>query len=591
MYFHIDTSNGVSKNFQRHAYQLLEDASVTLVHYMGDNSIAVDFAHRNAVHSNASYARTCPSAMEKLKLLCKSDFANIVYKKETASLYSGSVKMQSQIPRNMKQLCNLRYQQLQQSRISKDDLFNLHEIAYDVSGYVWKIFTFPDLVCIFGLKEILDEFDKVLQLEHSSQLLSYDTTFQLGDFYVSTLLFRHIVFKEQPCIPAMFLIHERKLTETHRFMFQECLVRIPYLKKATCPIVTDNEKAIVNVIHDVLFNIPHVLCWNHLIHDVRYWLQKHAAPSADIATYIGDVRSLFHSPTEEMYNNKFSATQRTWDAQFEQYYIKEIHSNINSIGRWRLEELGIYNPYSGVTNNQSESMNRVIKDLQGWKEAPLDCIVLALHQLQAYYYNEIQRGFIGIGEYHIAKPYASLRVDASLPIEYIPACSPEEIVTFIKDKDYIKSTHFSDTVKCINEDEKEKKGFSSIYARAQLIVSNLAVTFDAKLHVFNVKGLSGEVRVVSLFPTEKCSCPALNICCHIIAAKLSIGINFTEKPSKRNLTLLRKKTRALCDKKSGRKKPRRKDVDCEYTSKYKVMREKKYNFCIQFTKHVQEAVL
>jgi len=27
MYFHIDTSNGVSKNFQRHAYQLLEDAS------------------------------------------------------------------------------------------------------------------------------------------------------------------------------------------------------------------------------------------------------------------------------------------------------------------------------------------------------------------------------------------------------------------------------------------------------------------------------------------------------------------------------------------------------------------------------------
>ena len=110
--------------------------------------------------------------MEKLKSLCKSDYANIVYKKEIASIYSDPVKMQSQIPRNMKQLRNLRYQQLQQSRISKDDLFNLHEIAYDVSDYVWKIFTFPDLVCIFGLKEILDKFDKVLQLKHSSQLLS-----------------------------------------------------------------------------------------------------------------------------------------------------------------------------------------------------------------------------------------------------------------------------------------------------------------------------------------------------------------------------------------------------------------------------------
>ena len=117
----------------------------------------------------------------------------------------------------MKQLRNLRYQQLQQSRISKDDLYNLHKIAYDVSGFVWKIITFPALVCIFGLKEILEEFDKVLQPEHGSQFLSYDTTFQLGDFYVSTLLFRHIVFKEQPCIPAMFLIHERKLMETHSF--------------------------------------------------------------------------------------------------------------------------------------------------------------------------------------------------------------------------------------------------------------------------------------------------------------------------------------------------------------------------------------
>ena len=209
-------------------------------------------------------------------------------------------------------------------------------------------------------------------------------------------------------------------------------------------------------------------------------------------------------------------------------------------------------------------MNRVIKDLQGWKEAPLDCIVLALHQLQAYYYNEIRRGFTGIGEYHIAKPYASLKVDDPLQVDY----SSEDIVTFIKDKDCIKCTHTSDTVKSINADEKEKNGFSSIYARAQLIVSNLAVTFDAKLHVFNAKGLSGEVRVVSPFYMEKCSCPASNICCHIIAAKLSIGIYSIEKPNKINLTQLWKKMRALCDKKSGRKKPSQKDVDCEYTSKY-----------------------
>ena len=48
-------------------------------------------------------------------------------------------------PRNMKQLRNLHHKQLQLSRISHDDMYNLHEIAYDIPGYIHKIITFPDL--------------------------------------------------------------------------------------------------------------------------------------------------------------------------------------------------------------------------------------------------------------------------------------------------------------------------------------------------------------------------------------------------------------------------------------------------------------
>ena len=55
----------------------------------------------------------------------------------------------------------------------------------------------------------------------------------------------------------------------------------------------------------------------------------------------------------------------------------------------------ICNPYSGVANNQAEGFNRVIKDFQSWKEAPLDSFVLALFQLQAYYGNEIKRVLAG----------------------------------------------------------------------------------------------------------------------------------------------------------------------------------------------------
>ena len=81
----------------------------------------------------------------------------------------------------MKQLRNLHHKQLQLSRISHDDMYNLHE-------YFWiypQDHNFPDLVCV---------------------------------------------------IPTMLLIHERKFANTHR---QD----IPAICKAKYPLVIDREQA------------------------------------------------------------------------------------------------------------------------------------------------------------------------------------------------------------------------------------------------------------------------------------------------------------------------------------------------------------
>ena len=99
----------------------------------------------------------------------------------------------------------------------------------------------------------------------------------------------------------------------------------------------------------------------------------------------------------EEYNKHLLEFSKTWDPTFEQYFKKEIHPLVpDHIGRWKLESLQLYNSYSGVTNNQSEGFNTVMKQFQAWKEAPVDCFILALYQLQSYYSNEIQRGFAGM---------------------------------------------------------------------------------------------------------------------------------------------------------------------------------------------------
>ena len=66
---------------------------------------------------------------------------------------------------------------------------------------------------------MLDELRKVLYFDTIEQCLSNDRTFQLGDFYVSALIFRHIIFRENPCMPALFLIHERKFQQHHEIFF------------------------------------------------------------------------------------------------------------------------------------------------------------------------------------------------------------------------------------------------------------------------------------------------------------------------------------------------------------------------------------
>jgi len=99
-------------------------------------------------------------------------------------------------PRNPKQVSNLQAKERQLIHFTHDVLYNLHKIAYDLDGYVSKIVTFPDLLVICRLKHILAELNRIISVTTKPPiLLSYDTTFKLGDFYVSPFLFHHVLFE------------------------------------------------------------------------------------------------------------------------------------------------------------------------------------------------------------------------------------------------------------------------------------------------------------------------------------------------------------------------------------------------------------
>ena len=77
--------------------------------------------------------------------------------------------------------------------------------------------TRENLCMVIGLPEVVKDFVEVHKGEMPT--VYYDTTFNMGDFYISTLLYRHSLFEGCPVIPLLMLVHERHTTESHQLLF------------------------------------------------------------------------------------------------------------------------------------------------------------------------------------------------------------------------------------------------------------------------------------------------------------------------------------------------------------------------------------
>lgn len=246
------SSSRYDSRFRRQAYFLLssQQSPMVLIHYIGDESIATTFPHGNS-KSRQIFYRTYPSVMNRLAASTGYNLPANIYKREVSKGTNFSLQYQPHLlPRNSRQVINIQHSQRQKNRLSHDALYNAHELVYDLGGFVKTITTYPDLMIVCGLDEIVKELGIVLKVESSlPQLLSYDTTFQLGDFYVSPLLYRQVTFANSPVIPALFLIHERKFQGVHELFMRHVAKLVPSLVrgKKMVPLVTDEEVGIFQV--------------------------------------------------------------------------------------------------------------------------------------------------------------------------------------------------------------------------------------------------------------------------------------------------------------------------------------------------------
>ena len=87
----------------------------------------------------------------------------------------------------------------------------------------------------------------------------------------------------------------------------------------------------------------------------------------------------------------------TRDPKLKQHFEKQIEPKIEKLAYPYVSKYTKFDKFSGVTTNQSEGFNWLMKDLTNWREGPIDRVVLSFRSLQQYYLSEIKRGLAGVG--------------------------------------------------------------------------------------------------------------------------------------------------------------------------------------------------
>ena len=453
-------------------------------------------------------------------------------------------------------------------RISHDALFNIFQLCYqlktpsrkgDLKDFISLMTLHPRIIIHLTPWAVLESLEQLLKISTYPVALHYDTVFNIGDYYLSILTFRHGLFIGNPIIPCAYMIHSRRYHSDHCEFLKAVTAIVPVLTSKQVNIITDREFKFDNSILPVG---NHLYCWNHLENDLYWHLKKTSNCTAEQITYFTNAfKNLMISHCNEIdfdaswkklkQDKEFVSSNKVLN-YFEDRLIPafKAHSAI-----WTLRAAGIVQPENGITNNPSESMNAVLHRLKQWKNVPLDVVASSLYHLSVFHHREIERSIHQCGRWNIKDEFDHFRREPSLMPFMEKAMDP---------KDIVERAH-ADIVLESCQAPHEKKSPSPCDTTSQSSLACLAVENNrVKLVgrgawiVIDPDGITHHA--VRLLPKETCTCPSPKTCYHINACRIMVGLQPAEN-GKCSLSELQRKDRKTKERPAGRKVPRRNDFN------------------------------
>ena len=298
----------------------------------------------------------------------------------------------------------------------------------------------PEFTMFMANERKVEDINKFCTDEESVSVLGVDTTFNIGQYYVTITTYRHLMltnaFGVEPVMLGPILLHQRKSFESYFKLSSSMLHNCPNLQNLRV-FGTDGDVNLGNAFQVCFGKSAHLLCDLHMVDNIEKKLGQLNIKGRHAKEYLVDifgrvdgsikVKGLVDSLSENELEDNMESLKEEWKSrhqsgeEFLTYFLENKYEFVKQCMTADIRSrCGLGFPPKTYTQNGNECINAVLKadilsENKGVKKKlnPYDFVKIAEQSVRRQE-NEIKLALIGKGKYQLKPAYQHLMVEENL---------------------------------------------------------------------------------------------------------------------------------------------------------------------------------
>ena len=404
------------------------------------------------------FFRTAASTKERIKHLSSLSTPTAVISKLTKEK-GGEIEARGigTLPRDRRQVS---YARQKQTRGTCDPLYSIMlecKLAQGTSSiFVQDVKAAPHPMSVCCYEWQLQDMVRFLTSNYHFTVLSVDTTYKLGEFYVTPMAYHHLMVediktKKHPVMLGPLLVHQ-KVDFTAFNYFVSTLIGLKKELRNVLAFGSDGDKALVEALSH---NFPYAIqlrCFLHFQKNVEQKLKEFGIPTKVAEEFIYDIfghragntyqEGLVDCCSIMEFDERVKNLKPLWDSRekpyapttgprFYNYFIQYQADVVCYHMRKDLREsAGLGLPPAKFTTNASESLNAAIKRKVDFKESDWPQFISHMKQYVESQREEVIRSLSGRGQYRLLPIVSHYGVPTQSWIKMTPEQRREVVTAF-----------------------------------------------------------------------------------------------------------------------------------------------------------------